>query len=167
MSIEIKRILVAKDLSQESSNVIRYALEFSAKFDAQLHILHVMPTVDAAVLNMVALTMGADKLDKLNAANEASLAKQTREQLDEILRGETKLLEGDLKHPPKIEVHHGEATAMILAAADNLDADMIILGSHSKGRLHYAFLGSVAEKILRKTHRTVVIVPPHIGHSDS
>jgi nucleotide-binding universal stress UspA family protein len=26
--------------------------------------------------------------------------------------------------------------------------------------LHYAFLGSVAEKILRKTHRTVVIVPP-------
>ena len=53
---------------------------------------------------------------------------------------------------------------MILDVADRLDADMIILGSHTKGRLHYAFLGSVAEKILRKTHRTVVIVPPGVGH---
>jgi nucleotide-binding universal stress UspA family protein len=49
---------------------------------------------------------------------------------------------------------------VILSVADRLDVDMIILGSHSKGKLHYAFLGSAAEKILRKTHRTVVIVPP-------
>ena len=52
------------------------------------------------------------------------------------------------------------AVQEILDVADRLDVDMIILGSHSKGRLHYAFLGSVSEKILRKTHRTVVIVPP-------
>ena len=69
MSISIKNILVAKDLSKESSNVIRYALELGAKFDARVHILHVMPTVDQAVLNMVAISMGADKLAKLNAAN--------------------------------------------------------------------------------------------------
>ncbi len=164
MSIKINRILVAKDLSKESANVIRYAFELAAKFDAQLHILHVMPTVDPAVLNMVALNMGADKLSQLNAANEASLAKQTREQLHDILRGEAELLEAELKHPPEVEVHHGEPTPMILSVADRLDVDMIVLGSHSKGRLHYAFLGSVAEKILRKTHRTVVIVPPHVGH---
>ena len=40
MSIKIKRILVAKDLSKESSNVIRYALELGSKFDAQVHVLH-------------------------------------------------------------------------------------------------------------------------------
>jgi nucleotide-binding universal stress UspA family protein len=57
-------------------------------------------------------------------------------------------------------VHHGDAAPTILSVADRLDVDMIILGSHSKGRLHYAFLGSVSEKILRKTHRTVVVVPP-------
>ncbi len=164
MSIKVTRILVAKDLSKESSNVIRYALELGAKFDAQVHILHVMPTVDTAVLNMVALTMGPDQLAKLNADNEASLAEQTREQLDEILLGETELLKADLEHPPQIEVHHGEPVPLILTVADRLDVDMIVLGSHSKGRLHYAFLGSVAEKILRKSHRVVVIVPPLIGH---
>lgn len=164
MSIQIKNILVAKDLSKESSQVIRYALELGCKFHAQVHVLHVMPTADPAVLNMVALTMGADKLAKLNSENEASLAEQTREQLRTIILEETDLIEEEVTLPPKIEVHHGDPTAMILDTADRLDADMIILGSHSKGRLHYAFLGSVAEKILRKSHRAVVIVPPLVGN---
>jgi nucleotide-binding universal stress UspA family protein len=164
MTIKINTILVAKDLSKESSNVIRYALELGNKFDAQIHVLHVMPTVDPSVLNMVALNMGADRLAKLNAANEAELGEKTREQLNDILHGETGLLDVELKHAPQVEVCHGEPVSKILTTADRLDADMIILGSHSKGRLHYAFLGSVAEKILRKTHRTVVIVPPLVGN---
>ncbi len=163
MSIQIKKILVAKDLSKESSRVIRYALELACKFHAQVYVLHVMPTVDAAVLNYVALSMGADKLAKLNKENEAELASQTREQLQQIIQQETELMAEEVVHPPQIEVHHGEPTSMILSVADRLEVDMIILGSHSKGRLHYAFLGSVAEKVLRKSHRTVVIVPPNIG----
>lgn len=163
MSINLKKILVAKDLSKESSNVIRYALQLGSKFHAQVHVLHVMPTVDASVLNMVALTMGADKLAKLNAENEAELAGQTRKQLHKIIQEEAELMEEEVAHPPQIEVHHGEPAPMILSVADRLDVDMIVLGSHSKGKLHYAFLGSVAEKILRKTHRAVTIVPPHVG----
>ena len=164
MSIQLKRILVAKDLSKESSNVIRYALELGSKFDAEIHVLHVMPTVDHAVLNMVAISMGPDKLASLNAMNEKDLGEQTRRQLNVILKEETRRGDVQLSTPPQIEVHHGEAAPMILDVADRLDADMIILGSHTKGKLHYAFLGSVAEKILRKTHRTVVIVPPGVGH---
>ncbi|MDX2494230.1 MAG: universal stress protein [Desulfuromusa sp.] len=163
MNMEINKILVAKDLSKESSRVIRYALELGCKFHAQVHVLHVMPTVDSSVLNMVALTMGADNLAKFNATNEAELAEKTREQLDKIIKTETELMEEDDIHPPEIEVHHGDAAPMILDVADRLDVDMIVLGSHSKGKLHYAFLGSVAEKILRKTHRAVTIVPPQIG----
>lgn len=164
MSIQVKRILVAKDLSKEASNVIRYGLELGSKFDAEVHVLHVMPTVDHAVLNMVAIAMGPDKLAKLNTENEESLAAQTRKQLDLILEEEKKIAGFDLHKEPQIEVHHGEPTPMILSVADRIDADLIILGSHSKGRLHYAFLGSVAEKILRKTQRAVFIVPPVVGH---
>ena len=160
MSIKLNNILVAKDLSKESSNVIRYALELGCKFHAQVHVLHVMPTVDSSVLNMVALTMGPDNLAKFNATNEAELAEKTRDQLHNIIQKETELMAEEDVNPPKIEVHHGEPAPMILAVADRLDVDMIVLGSHSKGKLHYAFLGSVAEKILRKTHRAMTIVPP-------
>jgi len=160
MSLEIKKILVAKDLSKESSRVIRYALELGYKFQAQVYVLHVMPTVDSSVLNMVALTMGADNLAKFNATNEAELAEKTREQLHSIIEAESDLIKCEVIHPPQVEVHHGDPAPMILKVADRLDVDMIVLGSHSKGKLHYAFLGSVAEKILRKTHRSVTIIPP-------
>jgi len=40
-----------------------------------------------------------------------------------------------------------------------LSADLIVMGTHGKGALRYAFLGSVAEKVLRKTLRPVLIVP--------
>ncbi|MEA3362835.1 MAG: universal stress protein [Thermodesulfobacteriota bacterium] len=163
MDMQINKILVAKDLSKQSSRVIRYALELGCKFHAQVHVLHVMPTVDASVLNMVALTMGPDNLAKFNATNEAELTEKTRQQLDEIIKNETELMEEDNINPPEIEVHHGDPAPMVLDVADRLDVDMIILGSHSKGKLHYAFLGSVAEKILRKTHRAVTIVPPQVG----
>lgn len=164
MSMKVENILVAKDLTEESSDVVRYALELACKFHAQVHVLHVMPTVDPAVLNMVAISMGADKLAKLNSQNESELAGQTRQQLQKIIKLESDLMEEQVAHPPKIEVHHGEPLPMILSVADRLNVDMIVLGSHSKGRLRYAFLGSVAEKILRKTHRTVVIVPPGAAH---
>lgn len=160
MSIKIRNILVARDLSKESSRVIRYGLELACKFHAQVHVLHVMPTVDSSVLNMVALQMGADNLAKFNALNEAELAEKTRDQLHKIIQEEAELMEEEVVHPPKVEVHHGDPAPTILDVADRLDVDMIILGSHSKGKLHYAFLGSVAEKILRKTHRAMTIVPP-------
>ncbi len=160
MAVQIKKILVGNDLTKESSRVIRFALELASKFHAQVYVLHVMPTVDPAVLNMVALNMGADKLAKLNKANEAELASQTKQQLHQIIQQEAELMEEEIKHPPQVEVHHGEPVPILLKTADRLDVDLIILGSHSKGRLHYAFLGSVAEKILRKSHRTVMIVPP-------
>ncbi len=163
MSMEINRILVAKDLSRESSRVIRYALELGCKFDAQIHVLHVMPTIDSSVLGMLALTMGADNLAKINALNEVELAEKTREQLHGIIQEEAELMKEEAVHPPKVEVHHGEPVLMILDVADRLNVDMIVLGSHSKGKLHYAFLGSVAEKILNKTHRVVTIVPPQVG----
>ncbi len=160
MAIDIKTILVAKDLSKQSSDVIRYALHLGVKFGAQVHVLHVMPTVDPAVLNMVALTMGADKLAKFNKANEKEMADKTHAQLRQITAQEEELIDEEIVRSPFVEVCHGDPAPRILEVADKLDADMIVLGSHSKGALHYAFLGSVAEKVLRKALRTVVIVPP-------
>ncbi|PLY00218.1 MAG: hypothetical protein C0623_07550 [Desulfuromonas sp.] len=160
MTVSIKNILVAKDLSEDSSDVIRYALELGAKFQAQVHVLHVMPTVDPAVLNMVALSMGADKLAEFNKKNEAEMVEKTHAQLRQVTALEAELIEEEMSRPPKVEACHGEPVSKILEVADRISADMIVLGSHSKGKLHYAFLGSVAEKILHKTHRTVVIIPP-------
>jgi nucleotide-binding universal stress UspA family protein len=156
----MNKILLTIDVNYDSNQVIRYALELAAKFNAQIYVLHVMATVDAAVLNSVALVMGADKLAKLNKQNEAELADQLQKKLEDIVKAEAELMDVKIPYAPHIEVHHGDAAPMILAVADRIDADMIVMGSHSKKKMHYAFLGSVAEKVLHKSTRIVTIVPP-------
>ena len=55
---------------------------------------------------------------------------------------------------------HGSPAAEILQAAERHDVELIVLGSHGKGQLHYTFLGSVAEKVVRHADRPVLVVPP-------
>jgi nucleotide-binding universal stress UspA family protein len=47
----------------------------------------------------------------------------------------------------------------ILNAADTKGCDVIVLGTHGKGWLKQAFLGSVARSVLERTRRPVFIIP--------
>jgi nucleotide-binding universal stress UspA family protein len=47
----------------------------------------------------------------------------------------------------------------ILNTADEKECDMIVLGTHGKGWLKQAFLGSVARSVLERTRRPAFLVP--------
>ena len=64
----------------------------------------------------------------------------------------------DLKRVKSINVHHGNPVTGILDEAERLAADLIVMGTHGKGSLRYALLGSVAKKVLRQTMRPVLVV---------
>lgn len=57
----------------------------------------------------------------------------------------------------------------ILSMADGYNCDMIIMGTHGKGIIGNAFLGSTAKRVLRRTRKPILIIPlpkklsrPHI-----
>jgi nucleotide-binding universal stress UspA family protein len=45
----------------------------------------------------------------------------------------------------------------ILELADEASADLIVLGTHGRGGLRRMILGSVADKVIRGTHRAVLV----------
>lgn len=53
---------------------------------------------------------------------------------------------------------HGSPPIEICALAEEVDADLIIVGSHGKGALERAFLGSVSRGVLGRTARPVLVV---------
>ena len=53
----------------------------------------------------------------------------------------------------------GEAAKLILEKAEDLQVDIIVLGSHGHGLLRKALLGSVSEAIIRHARRNVMVVP--------
>lgn len=156
---EYKKILYATDLSVNSAYALKHAISLARRYNAKITLLHVLPEVDAATMNYVATVMGESKLAGLELEHKAEIQDEIRRRLHKFAKEELIDHPEDVERIAGIEVHYGNPVAHVLEHADRLGVDMIVLGSHGKGALKYAFLGSVAEKVLRKSHRPMLIVP--------
>ncbi len=79
----------------------------------------------------------------------------------------------ELKRDPKtlkkvvsIDVVYGNPAAEILRKAEEMNADVVILGTHGKGLISHAFLGSVSEQVLHRIRKPVFIIPLPEGETD-
>lgn len=59
----------------------------------------------------------------------------------------------------KTVVEFGEIAATILSIAKDMNADIIVIGSHSRNWLENIVLGSQAQEVLKKTTLPLLIIP--------
>ncbi|MBW2477388.1 MAG: universal stress protein [Deltaproteobacteria bacterium] len=159
MAIKCGTILFATDLTDNAAHALEYALDMATRYQAKLHVLHVMPEMDARVVNYVASVIGEDQFADYELAHEADIQGQLKERVKQFTQGEVDSLRINSGEHVSIEVCHGQPVEEILRRAESLDADLVVLGSHGKGRMHYVFLGSVAEKVLHRLNRPALVVP--------
>lgn len=146
--IEIKKILIPVDFSETSQAATLYALELAKKFNAQLHLLHVIedPVVYMPMFESYTLP---PKEDFENFAD-------TR--LNNWILDQDK---GDLDI--QTSWVHGNPFVDILKYAKREDVDLIVVGTHGRSFTAHLLLGSVAEKVVRKASCPVLTVRPE-GH---
>jgi nucleotide-binding universal stress UspA family protein len=146
--ISIKRILVPTDFSECAVPAVRYAAELADKFAAELVLLHVVPDAVLALPDAVMPTPApmAD-LEALTDAGHQGLAN---------------LIAAEKLEPrhPRAEVRIGSPATEIVAAAKDLHADLICIGTHGRGGLARVILGSVAEMVVRQAPCPVLTVRP-------
>jgi len=143
----MKTIVVAIDFSDVSKKVIEMAIKFAKAFDQELHLVHVVE----AEPTYAAYGFSPDEFPAMNAIQEES-----------INRAEKKLTEMASKvdvSGVKTAVLEGPPLHMILEYAEEVDADLLVLGSHGHGVLGSLLLGSVAEGCVRKAKFPALIVP--------
>jgi nucleotide-binding universal stress UspA family protein len=156
---EIKRILYATDLSDNSAYAFRYAINSALKHDAGIIILHVFELLTPT--NRLALDLYLDEDLRKKIFNErvsASLdriSKRLKIFSDREFSGDTKLAD----RVESIEVCEGFPAEEILKKVDAFQCDAIVMGTHGKGLIRHAFLGSTAKRVLRRTRKPVFIIP--------
>lgn len=162
----IKKILYATDLSDNSVYAFRYAINSALKHDAGIIILHVFELITTT--NRFALDLYLDEDLRKKISNE-----RASDTLDRI-RNRLKIFcdkefNGDPKYAGKvesIEVCEGFPAEEILKKADNSNCDAIVMGTHGKGLISHAFLGSTTKRVLRRTRKPVFIIPLPKGETD-
>jgi len=151
---KIKRVLYATDLSENSTYAFRYAVNTAEKHDAEIIILHVIEELPPAV------RVYADMLIKSSIeTRKDETIEKINLRLDEFCKRELLKKPECLERIKGVEVREGYPVDEILKTADKRECDIIIMGTHGKGLLTHAFLGSVAERVLRRSRKPVFIIP--------
>lgn len=150
--IQLDRILVTTDFSDFSEPAVTYACAIAARFESELHILHVCP--DAAMMIPEAGGLGAVGIVDQAEACEAAAKSQLKD-----------LPPGNWENGRDVirETRIGSPFFEIIQYAKEQNIDLIVLGTHGRSGLTHLLMGSVAENVVRKAPCPVLTVKPD-GH---
>ncbi len=155
---EIKKILYATDLSPNSAYAFRYAVNSAKKHNADIVILHVVeeraPFFEEELLKKISE-------EKMAEATEL-IKKRLKTFCDRELKDDPQYTDKAVS----IKVCKGYPPEEILRKADDLNCDVIVMGTHGKGIIRHSFLGSAAQKVLRRVRKPVFIIPLPEGEID-
>jgi len=154
-----QNILITTDLTPNSEYAFKHAVLLARKSQAKIHLLHIIPEVDAGFRSYVSAVMGEGKLEKLEKRQEDEARIEIKRGLEEFTRAELANHPEDFQNIASIEVFHGHPVSQILQAAERHNADVIVMGTHGKGALEHTFLGTVTEKVLRRSKKPVFVIP--------
>lgn len=163
---QINHILYATDLSENSAYAFRYAINSTLKHNSKISILHLLEPLPAMAAALAETMLSQEQLKKLHNEKRSHALDQIRSRLRIFFEKELPDDPECQARVASIIVTEGFAADEILQKADELDCDMIIMGTHGKGIMAHTFLGSTAKRVLRRTRRPVFIIPLPRGETD-
>jgi len=139
----IQRLLVPHDFSETAEHAMGYAIELAQRFGGSITVVHAYDTPSYGYPDaFVATPEVAQQIERIAIEGLAQVAKRAREKGVQV---ETVLWRG----APWVE---------IAALADQIRADLVVMGTHGRRGVAQALLGSVAEKVVRTAPCPVLTV---------
>lgn len=136
-------VLVAVDFSACSLRALDAVLPW-LRAGSEVTVLHVLDSELARRIEHAGLLTYADAIAHMRAKAERELNRLVQEKAPHTF--ETMIVEG----VPFVE---------IIKIANDLDSDLIVLGSHGHTGVTELFFGGTAEKVLRGGRRPVLCIP--------
>jgi len=148
--IAIPRILCPIDFSDVSQHALDHAIAIARWYGSTVTALHV---VTENVLLQPPILFAP--LDAVNGFEQHEIAETRLATWLEPARR--------CGVPTRAVVEHGDPARAIVRHAGPEEFDLVIVGTHGRGGFEHFMLGSVAEKVLRKSRCPVLTVPPRIA----
>jgi nucleotide-binding universal stress UspA family protein len=143
MGIVPEKILLATDGSKDAALASRVAIDLSGKMGAELHVVHAW---QADLPKACAVTVPNTSVRWY----EQQAGKSLDWQVEQIERAGGAVAEGHLLR--------GEPVEKITELAEDLDVDLVVVGSRGLGTVRRSTTGSVSEGVVRDASRPVLVV---------
>jgi nucleotide-binding universal stress UspA family protein len=146
--VEIKKILFPCDFTENSTKILPYVRSFADKYDSMIYLLHVVQDL---------LKWGGFYIPHL------SLTVYQREAIKSAEKTMEKVCMEHMEGCPNFQkmIVAGDPDDEILKNIETEGIDLVIMGTHGRRGMEHTILGSVAEKVVRKSPVPVLIVNPY------
>jgi nucleotide-binding universal stress UspA family protein len=141
----VRTILVPIDLDDTATATLAYARELAMRLDAALRVVHVVaPPWER----------------QLTYLPPAGVVKAVEELTGTI--PEHTVFNADAAWDVQSTIRIGDPGDRIMACAEELGADLIVMATHGRNTLARLVLGSVAQKVMRHAHCPVLTLNAHV-----
>jgi len=169
--VDVKKILYATDLSENARYAFAYAVSLADLYNAAITFLHVLPEVpdilDKNVIGYISEERWEEiKSQNVEEAREAIIGKRRdhpaiRDALHQFSEDVNESREGNGFVTDDIIVVRGNPVEEILKYSEDINCDLIVMGTHGQGTLADAMIGSTARRVLRRSAKPVLVVRLH------
>jgi len=149
---QIKKILYATDLSKNSEYAFYYSVDLAKRYGGEIVMLHAVEPVSER-----AFGTRTDRVLQDQQKTSLEVIQNHLQAFCQIVEEKNSLACVNLV--AKFVVKVGYPAEEILKTVDEEGCDVIVLGTHGKGFLQHAFLGSVSRSVLDRARKPVFIVP--------
>jgi nucleotide-binding universal stress UspA family protein len=144
--IAIRRILCPVDFSEPSTRAMEHAVRMASFFDATVRVLHVVPTMFDAIEPVLIAPADAPEGPREKAVRElAAFVEPFHE----------------WHVPIEQSVCLGSPAQGIEAAAADLPADLVVMGTHGRSGFSRFIFGSVTERVMHRVPCPVLAIGAH------
>ena len=142
----LEKILYPTDFSDVAQKVLPYIIKLSGSGNKEVVVLHV---IDNRRLDSVCRRIGVEKFEALYT----SIEEEARQSLQKLA---DKLAKSGLK--TKLRIEAGTPVREILRVAKEENVSAIVIGSHGVSNMREIFLGSISEKVIRRSEQPVLVI---------
>ncbi len=143
MSAFPAKILLATDGSEDAVLAARAAADLSRETGSELHVVHAW---QADFPKAYAVTMPGTR------------SRWCEQQAEELLAEQVKRVEGAGGKVKEAHLRQGRPSDELVVLADDLNADLVVMGSRGLGTVKRLVVGSVSESVVRNASRPVLFL---------
>ena len=154
----IKTILYATDLSETARYAFGYANDLARKYDAQITILYVVENINQTVEIQISEMVGHEKWKQIKEEKQKNLIQQIKNKVENFCHEMDSEYDSCRLVLEDVKVKKGVPSEEILKLSKEINADLIVMGSHGYSLLNDFFIGSTARTVVKKSKKPVLTI---------
>lgn len=156
---KINKILYASDIEKGSRPAFRAAMSLCGKYESEITYLHVIEPLSSSAQNLIKNLVDTKDVDGIYQKSLVNLKNKIEERISHFFEQEIEF--HDTLDISKVEsrIEEGTSWETIIKVADEIDADVIVMGTRTHSAVGQFFSGSTANKVMLNTKRPLLIIP--------